>query len=112
MGFLRVVCGVLITIGLASLAVMNRERVPFLWSPVHDPVILPLYLIMLGAVGFGFLFGGMVVWLNMGPLRQKKRDQKQEIKTLETKIETLQKQAGATLKAPASEFFLALPPKP
>ncbi len=94
MGFLRWLIGLVITIVIASFAAMNTEVVSFTFSPVHDPVSIPVYMVILSTLAFGFLFGGIVVWLNAAPVRKAKRKQKKEIKLLEKELEKLKSEAA------------------
>jgi uncharacterized integral membrane protein len=109
MAFLRAILGLMITALIAALAVMNREQINFTWSPLHDPLNMPFYAVLLFSMAFGFVFGGAVVWLNMSSLRRQKREQKKEIKTLEKEVEKLHEKQLNT--PPAREFFTALPPR-
>lgn len=110
MDLLRWIIGGVVTIVLAVLAVLNRAHTDFFWSPIHDPVSLPIYIIILFAAAGGFVFGTIITWMYMAPLRKLKRAQKQEIKTLEREVDKLNKSAMMP-QAPAREMFTALPPK-
>ncbi len=92
MAILRWFLGFLITVAVATVAVMNTGSVEITYSPVHEAINLPIYLILLLPMAFGFLFGGAVVWLNMGKLRRDRRQKKREIKILEKEVSRLQKE--------------------
>jgi uncharacterized integral membrane protein len=106
---LRWIIGLTITAALAALAVMNRAQIVLYWSPLHAALSLPLYLIILGSIGFGFIFGAVVVWLNMAELRRAKRSQKKEIKTLKQEVSKLSEEVHTA--PPGKELFMVLPPK-
>lgn len=94
-GFFRWIVGLVITVVIAVFAVMNRDSVPLQWSPVHDPASVPAYIAILGAMAFGFVLGGLVVWMNMSKLRSAKRQQKREIVTLQQEVEKLKSRPPA-----------------
>lgn len=96
MAILRFLIGLIITITIALFAVLNRGEASFTWSPVHDSITLPIYIIILGSMAAGFIFGGAIVWLNAGKLRKEKRKQKKNIKMLEKEVERLKEDKYAT----------------
>lgn len=110
MAFLRWIAGFLIAIAIAGWAAFNRTPVEMIWSPVHDPVSMPLYLVGLAALAAGFIFGGAVVWINSAPLRREKRRQGKEIRILEKEIGTLKKEKSGE-SPPAADMFPILPYK-
>lgn len=67
-------------------ALYNPERYPVILNPFREAVELPLYAPVLGAIGFGFLFGAIMTWAAMGRLRSKCRAQQKEIKSLQKQI--------------------------
>lgn len=88
MRLLHNILGALFALLLVAFAVFNRQNVAFVYSPFHDPLELPLYLIALGLMGIGFIAGGAAVWLNMAGLRRARRQQRKTIKALEKELET------------------------
>lgn len=91
MQFINFLLGLIFAIALALFAVFNDIRVNMTFSPVHDPVELPLYLIGLGFMAFGFLWGGFNVWINAAPSRGERRKLSKRIQELEGQIETMDK---------------------
>ncbi len=108
MTLLRSLIGFAIAIAAAAFAIANRQVVDVIYSPIHDPVSLPLYLIVLGLTALGFILGGIFVWMSMGHLRKTKRQQKKLIKTLEKELKAVNENGPIEL-SPSSEFFPALP---
>ena len=49
--------GFLIIVFLSGFAVLNRHTIYVVWSPVEPPLTLPLYLVILAFLGFGFVLG-------------------------------------------------------
>lgn len=75
-------------IGTVAFAVYNQDPATFILNPFRPAATLPLYVPVLTAVAFGFLFGSVMTWAAMGRLRKERRNQKKKIKTLEKQIET------------------------
>ena len=111
MPLVRWIAGFVFTVVLAAFAVANRELVSVIWSPLHDPVELPLYLIAAGAFVSGFLFGGIIVWMNGGSVRREKRRQGKVLKDLERKVESMEGRGfdSSSAQPPGRDFFVALP---
>lgn len=107
MSFIRWIIGFVVAVALSAFAVYNRHSVDIVWSPVHEPAQLPLYLVVLGLTAFGFVLGGSIVWVSAAPTRRLKRQQKREIKNLEKKLESAATEAEPA--KPPSDFFPALP---
>ena len=108
MAFLRTIFGFIVAVALIGVAVSNRQITTLVYSPIHEPLEVPLYLITLIFLAAGFVFGGLLVWMNSAPTRKVKRQQRKTIKTLEKEISTLQTKSSND-PAPDSEFFPALP---
>lgn len=108
MALIRSLIGLTIAAFAIGFAIANRQDVSVIYSPIHDPLTLPLYLIVLSLTAIGFILGGAFVWLSMGSLRQTKRQQKKLIKSLEKELKAVNENAE-TPKTPSSEFFPALP---
>ncbi len=111
MAVIRWIIGLIITICIASMAVMNRHNVTLLWSPINDDLTLPLYAIILLSMAVGFIFGGILVWINTGKTRKEKRRQKKEIKLLEKEVSRLKENKFTTNPPPATDIFPVLPAK-
>ena len=109
MSILRWFVGFIITVCVAGFAAMNRDDISVIWHPLDSSsIMLPLYLVVLGSMAFGFIFGGAVVWMNGGKVRREKRKAKKEIKLLEKEVNRL-KDDKFTPAAPAVDVFHALP---
>lgn len=108
MGFIRTIIGFLITIAVLIFASANLHTVEVFYSPFTPALELPLFLIALGLMGFGFFIGGLFVWINEGKARKDRRRQRKEIKTLQKELKTANDDGSETQKPP-SDFFPALP---
>lgn len=91
-------------IGSLVFALYNQEAVPVIYNPFQESLPLPLYVPVLGAIAFGFIFGSVMTWAAMGRLRKERRDQRKKIKTLE------QQAASANQNNVARHNYAALPP--
>lgn len=108
MAILRWIVGLVVVIVVAVFALLNRGVFNFYWSPfpADDPVALPVYIIVLGAMAVGFVLGALMVWFNESSARSEKRRQKKEIKILQKEVGVLKEER---FSAPAQELFPALP---
>jgi uncharacterized integral membrane protein len=77
-------------------ALYNNESVSVTYSPFRDPLSLPVYVPVLFAIGFGFLFGAIMTWAAMGRLRAKTRAQAKHIKLLEKQLQDVKSPAPVT----------------
>ncbi len=64
-------------------AVANRSFVPLDLWPFAIEIQIPVFLLVLGSLLFGFLIGALVLGLSMGKLRRKSRAARGEITKLE-----------------------------
>jgi uncharacterized integral membrane protein len=100
--------GFIIAVILTVFALFNRQTVEVFYSPVHDPLSFPLYLIILSFLGMGFIMGGFVVWINAGHTRKLTRQQRRQITALGKELEGMKNDASSDAKPPA-DFFSSLP---
>lgn len=79
-----------ISLFIAALAILfalgNRGAVSVTYSPVHDPVTMPVFVLALSGVVIGFIVGGIIVWLNEASIRADRRKQRKIIRVLEEKL--------------------------
>jgi uncharacterized integral membrane protein len=69
-----------------AFALYNQVAVAVTVNPFKDAMTLPMYVPVLAAVAFGFVFGSVMTWAAMGRLRKERSDQRKKIKTLEKQI--------------------------
>ena len=99
---LRWILSVAITFIVIAFALVNRNPVEMVWSPVHAPASLPLFLPVLIGVAFGFLSGGFMVWLNGAAVRREQNRQKKIIRELGKQIDqTVENKDGSAEKSAA-----------
>tara|TARA_R110001592_G_scaffold29350_9_gene106608 strand:- start:26728 stop:27060 length:333 start_codon:yes stop_codon:yes gene_type:complete len=108
MSFVRGIIVLILTLVVAGFAAINTDPVSVMVSPINDPVMVPLYQVALASVALGFIAGALIVWINCGPVRQSKRQQKKEIKNLEKEVNRLQSDKFSP-RPPAPDVFPALP---
>lgn len=73
---------------LLTWCLLNRAAVPFDWSPFHDPVTIPLLLVILISTLFGFLWGATIVWLNSLPEKSEHKKLQRTLDKLTKKLES------------------------
>lgn len=110
MNFIRTIFGTILAIALVVFAVANRQQAELVYSPIHDPLQVPLYLITLIFMALGFSLGGFTVWMNAGKNRRLGRQQRKTIKELEKELKKIE-EADPKFHEPPSDFFPALPQK-
>lgn len=78
------------TLALVTLAVLfalaHRQETSFVYSPFHEPVILPLYALGLGLLALGFVFGAVSAWIGMHNTRKDRKDVKKALKLMEKEL--------------------------
>lgn len=107
MALIRWIIGFLIAAAAAVFAISNRHQVKIFWNPIDPPFELPLYLIGLGFMGFGFILGTLMVWLNGASGRRARQHQRRQIKNLEKELKAINQNAQEA--QPPSDFFPSLP---
>ena len=86
MAFIRWILSLVIAVVAVLFALGNRDDIPFTWSPLHEPVTLPVFVPVLVALLGGFVAGGFVVWVNAAPVRAERRRQRKQISKLEEEL--------------------------
>ena len=87
------------------MALSNRESIDFIYSPLNEPISIPLYYLLLLALAIGFVLGAILTWINGGKTRKERREQKKTIKSMQKELDSLHKKA---IKADNTENFEAL----
>ena len=95
-GLLVIPLGVLLT----ALAVVNRIPATLVLDPLggadpHLAVDVPLFLLMLGALAFGLLIGGLATWLGQSKWRRMARQRGQESTHWRRQADRLEKELEA-----------------
>ncbi len=73
-------------VGAIVFAINNPEPIAIVFNPFKEALVIPVYVPVLTAIAFGFLFGSLMTWAAMGRLRAEKKEQAKRIKTLEKEI--------------------------
>jgi len=86
----------LVTVPVALIAIVfavsNLDKVPVGLWPFSDVAVMPLYLVVLGALGLGFIAGEFVAWINGGRWRREARRRQRRIEALERELTATQAQ--------------------
>lgn len=87
MAFFRWIVTAIIALLVLGFTLSNLEKVDVHLTPFHDPYILPLYFVILGSLAVGFIWGGLLVWLNASPARRDARQARKKLDRLEKEVE-------------------------
>lgn len=79
---------------LLWLAFANRDSVSLVWSPLHEPASIPVAVLVLIAIVAGFIWGGLIVWLNTASLRRIRKVQSRNISRLEKELDQATQQTA------------------
>lgn len=80
---------------VVTFCVANTGDIAVMWSPLHEPVEIPLYAVGLGALSLGFIWGVLLISLQAVRLRVQARRQRKQ-------IDKLEKQLADSSKTPAN----------
>lgn len=85
---------------LVLFALANREPAvlsldPFSPGTPAFSIQLPLFLVILAAVGVGVVIGGVADWFAQGRYRREARHQRHEVRRLEQEAQALRRQQAA-----------------
>jgi uncharacterized integral membrane protein len=95
-------------------ALANRQNVHVTLDPFYggdDPsamVVLPLFIVLIGATMVGVVLGGFATWLRQGRFRKALRETRGQVEVLRGENESLRAQVKA-LQAPANGATAIVP---
>ena len=72
-----------------AFVVLNRQDTTLYYSPISDPLVLPLWLLGIVLFGVGFIVGAMLLWLNHWPTYREVRKLRKELKQTRGEVEEL-----------------------
>ena len=108
MKYLRWIVTLPLAVAIVVFSVNNREpAVTDLW-PFGEPIMVPLYILVLGAAAIGFLAGSILQWLSNAPGRLQSRRKTGQIGKLEAELGRLKDAQPAT--EPRSGLPATTPP--
>ncbi len=107
MKVLRWIAGLLVTVIVVAFALANRGKVAVGFDPLPYALDLPLYVVVLGALVGGVLFGVVLQWLLGQRTRQLARNRRRRIAALEEEVAGLRRQLD---RRPLEELPVSLPP--
>jgi putative membrane protein len=91
----RWIIGIPLLLVMVLFALSNSEPVPLGLFPLGRlPFQVPLSLVVLAAMGLGFLLGGLLVWFSVLHHRRAARRAEQAVRLLEAKHQELQARAS------------------
>lgn len=103
---------VVLTISVACFSILNLQMIDVFWNPIDADLVLPLplYVVVLAALTIGFVVGSLLVWINLGNVRQDRRRQKRDIQLLEKEVARL-KDLSLNARTEDSTVLAVLPSK-
>jgi uncharacterized integral membrane protein len=96
-------------------ALANRQSVtvsfdPFNSGDIPSPqVIMPLFIVLIGATMFGVVLGGFATWLRQGRSRKAARDARAKAEDLRGENEYLRNQVAALKAANSAQSTAVVP---
>ena len=100
-----------LTIVVVVFALANRTFVEIdLWP--FNPVSIPVFVLVLGSLLIGFLFGALIMWLSSGKQRRRARAQRGQIAKLERQTKELERAQPRAEAPPATTLPVAAPNGP
>ncbi|MCI4678062.1 LapA family protein [Rhodoblastus acidophilus] len=112
--FLRVLVLAPLALIFLAFAMANRQNVvvsfdPFSGGDIPSPqIVLPLFMVLIGATMFGVVLGGFATWLGQGRHRKALREARAQVQALRNEIESLRARANGPV-APASASTAIVP---
>ena len=90
-----------------AFALANRQSVTVAFDPLNSgdipapQIVLPLFIVLIGAVMFGVVLGGLSTWIRQGRFRQAARKAEAKANELRAENDQLRSQIAA-LNAPVT----------
>ncbi|WP_135075005.1 LapA family protein [Terasakiella sp. SH-1] len=93
-------------------AISNREEIAVNFWPLPFSQDIPLYLLSLGTLAFGFFFGALLTWMSVAKWRVIAMSRRKDTKYAEAEVARLQKQLQEVEKKqqPNQEVLPAVKP--
>jgi uncharacterized integral membrane protein len=99
-----------VIIVVALFAVNNRQNVALNLWPLPWDVGAPLFLLTLGAILFGFLFGCLVMWLTGGKHRRRLREARRDLDATRSELHVVKQRPAAPTGTAITVAQNRLPP--
>lgn len=97
-----------------AFALANRHNVTVSFDPLNSgdipgpQVVLPLFIVLIGAIMIGVLLGGFATWLRQGRFRRAARESQAQVETLRGENDSLRVQVRA-LQSPNGSTNAVIP---
>lgn len=73
-----------------AFVVLNMQEATLYYSPIANPIVLPLWLLGIVLFSVGFVVGGLLIWLSYSPVRYELRQTRKNLKAVEKDREKLE----------------------
>lgn len=90
MRYIAWLIGLPVAIVAITFAVINRQVVTIDLWPLPWTASLPLFLMVLGALGLGMVAGGVIVWVSGGRTRARARAEHRRANRLDHRVRALE----------------------
>jgi len=95
---------------VALFAVNNRQGVALNLWPLPWDVSAPLFMLTLGAILFGFLFGCLVMWLTGGKHRRRLRETRRDLDAVRSELHVAKQRSTVPTGTAVTVSQSRLPP--
>lgn len=109
MKLLTWVIGVPVAVGAAVFAVVNRQVVTLDLWPLPWEASVPLFALVLGALGLGLFLGALLLWLATLPARGRARREGRRARKLEAEVQALRDEKAQVEGSATAAARKALP---
>lgn len=110
MKYLRWIVTIPLAVAIVVFSVSNREAVLVDPWPVGEPLLAPLYVLVIGAAAAGFLAGSILQWLSHTPARLQSRRKSGQIGKLEAELGKLKEAPTPTAARRRGGLPATMPP--
>lgn len=92
-GLLKFIITLPLTLILFYWVFSNMGDITWAFSPLHEPLVVPFGYVIIGIFILGFLFGALLLWLNILPNTFKAWKLKSENKSYQKRLDRLSEES-------------------
>lgn len=87
---IRSLISIIFALLLVLFIILNRQEAPIVYNPFDETITVPVYLIILGGVIFGFFWGALSVFFSHHKIRKERSQLKKKARELEKDLRSHQ----------------------